>query len=104
MRFDYIADTPLLPSCCISFFTPLAVDLSWWVLDFFNNGCFADCYDFGVFIRGGELGVLFLCHLGCFLRAYLLLFFFVFLRIISRSFSITSTYILLARALSSNFP
>lgn len=77
MRFDYIADTPLLPSC-ISFFTPLAVDLSWWVLDFFNNGCFAACYDFGVFMRGGELGVLFLCHLGCFLRAYLLFFLFLF--------------------------
>ena len=101
MRFDYVADTPLPPSCCISLFTLLAVDLSWWVLDFFNNGCFADCNVFGVFMRGGELGVLLLCHLGCSLWAYL---FFFFLRIISRSFSITSTYILLARALSSNFP
>ena len=28
MRFDYIADPPLPPSCCISLFTLLAVDLS----------------------------------------------------------------------------
>lgn len=30
---------------------------------FFNDGCSADSFDFGVFMRGGYLRVFLLCHL-----------------------------------------
>ena len=39
-------------------------DLFWQVLVFFINGCSADCCDFGVPVRGGELRVFLLGHLG----------------------------------------
>ena len=39
-------------------------DLFWQVLVFFTNGCSADSYDFNMLMRGGELRVYLLHHLG----------------------------------------
>ena len=61
------------PSYCGSFFMSLVVeDLFRKVLVFFNDGRSADC-DFGLLVRGGELRVLLLCHLGSSSITYLVL-------------------------------
>ena len=39
-------------------------DLFWWFPVFFVDSCSADSCDFRVLVRGGELKIFLLCHLG----------------------------------------
>ena len=57
MRFDYILSVCTLPhtSLILVFFYVFSCRRSFLVVsNLFNDGCSADCCDFGVLVRGGE--------------------------------------------------
>ena len=65
MGLDYIRSLLLLPILLWFLLYVLVVkDLFGYLLVFFIDGCSADSCGFGVLVRGGELRVFLLCHLG----------------------------------------